>query len=322
MGVAIAVPLNKYRVVEADVCRLSDKIPQQVPREERNTKGGRRPLRDGFGLFPRIRYLYKRLTGCGDDGHGINGNDNDKDNGNGNGNGNGAMLPSKDSEEGKILQYWRKAEARKNQMICLRLESLAAGSDNGSTNTSTSIRSNGAAHTFCVGTYHMPCAFYMPPMMMLHCALSANHLRQFSRGDPFVYAGDFNIKPGSPMYRLFTDGAISATESAAPAPVPGVEEEEGHDWYTAIQPPLRSAYFVQDGAEPDYTNYAQVRDDAPFIDCLDYIFLSPEWAVTDVLPLAHRDNTQGPLPSRGEPSDHVMIASTLNLRRGNNKNRT
>lgn len=68
-----------------------------------------------------------------------------------------------------------------------------------------------------------------------------------------------------------------------------------------------------DGAEPDFTNYAQVKEQEPFVEALDYIFMSPEWKVQSVLPLPHRDQVQGPFPTRDEPSDHVLIAASLSM---------
>lgn len=44
--------------------------------------------------------------------------------------------------------------------------------------------------------------------MVTHCALSAQHIQKFAKADPFVYVGDFNIKPDSSMYALLTQGTI------------------------------------------------------------------------------------------------------------------
>ena len=89
------------------------------------------------------------------------------------------------------------------------------------------------------------------------------------------------------------------------------------EWTPTAQA-MRSAYAVasEDGAtEPDFTNYARVKEDDPFIDCLDYIFLSDSWKVKNVKALPHRDDSGGPFPNldHGEPSDHIMIAADLEL---------
>lgn len=88
--------------------------------------------------------------------------------------------------------------------------------------------------------------------------------------------------------------------------------QTGDSWEPTVAA-MKSAYASANGKEPDFTNYAQVLDQEPFIDTLDYIFLSPEWAVKDVRPLPHRSEVAGPLPIEGEPSDHIMIAATLEL---------
>ena len=90
---------------------------------------------------------------------------------------------------------------------------------------------------------------------------------------------------------------------------------EGDNWTPDINPPLRSAYavFSPIGEEPDFTNYAKVRDDPVFIDTLDYIFLSKEWGVKSVLALPDRRDVPGPLPNQDEPSDHIMLSASLTL---------
>ena len=77
--------------------------------------------------------------------------------------------------------------------------------------------------------------------------------------------------------------------------------------------PMRSAYAVKNGGEPDFTNYAQQRGGEPFIETLDYIFLSEQWDVAGVMELANRDSSGGPVPNldKDEPSDHIMIAASL-----------
>jgi hypothetical protein len=45
--------------------------------------------------------------------------------------------------------------------------------------------------------------------------------------------------------------------------------------------------------EPNFTNYAQVRGGEPFVDTLDYVFVSRQWGVREVLALPHRDDMAG-----------------------------
>lgn len=103
-----------------------------------------------------------------------------------------------------------------------------------------------------------------------------------------------------------TTGELETTSPFYPSPKNGME------WKPTMKP-MRSAYAVKNGCEPDFTNYAQSRDSEPFIDTLDFIFLSGVWQVPDVQELPHRDKAGGPFPNldKQEPSDHILIAASL-----------
>lgn len=62
------------------------------------------------------------------------------------------------------------------------------------------------ARVFCVGTYHMPCLFRVPPVMTIHTSMLVRHVSRLSEADPFVIAGDFNFVPGSDCYKIVTEG--------------------------------------------------------------------------------------------------------------------
>jgi len=119
-------------------------------------------------------------------------------------------------------------------------------------------------------------------------------------------SGDFNIKPSEPVYHFLTTGEMETTSLFYPTP------KNGMVWKPTMKR-MRSAYALKNGNEPDFTNYAQSRDGDPFIDTLDFIFLSDEWKVDSVLELPHRSNSNGPFPNLdvSEPSDHIMIAASL-----------
>lgn len=72
--------------------------------------------------------------------------------------------------------------------------------------------------------------------------------------------------------------------------------------------------------EPRFTVFASGRTELEpdFMDTLDYIFLSKgHWDVVQTLPLPNGDEGRrgGVLPSRIEPSDHLMLAATLTCRK-------
>ncbi len=187
---------------------------------------------------------------------------------------------------------WAFSRGRANGFIFARLRDTA-------TNTA-----------FCVATYHMPCAFWAPPVMTIHAALAAQRVIALAAGTPYVLTGDFNIKPGDPQYLLLTTGALAADHPAQPV-APAWER-----WRPEVAPALRSAYAEAHGAEPAFTNYAAVKDEPPFIECLDYIFMGPGVQVLSAdagvgaFPAA---DVPGPFPTQAEPSDHVLLAATMRL---------
>jgi 2',5'-phosphodiesterase len=88
------------------------------------------------------------------------------------------------------FDMWDNALYRTNQMICARLLDKETGK------------------VFVVGTYHMPCMFKFPSVMVTHCALSAQHIHRWAKQDPYIYTGDFNIKPHTSQYDLLTQGDL------------------------------------------------------------------------------------------------------------------
>lgn len=186
---------------------------------------------------------------------------------------------------------WTIAENRFNVLVSVQLKEKASDKD------------------FWLGTYHMPCAFYAPKVMTIHTDLAVRHVEKLAGDLPYIIAGDWNIKPDSASYELLTTGKMDEGHPERPDPKFGMK------WEPTAKP-VRSAYAeFLGGKEPDYTNFARVKTQDPFIDTLDYIFLSDEWKVTGILETNHRDEAGGPFPNldRNEPSDHIMIASDLSL---------
>jgi len=85
------------------------------------------------------------------------------------------------------------------------------------------------------------------------------------------------------------------------------------DWEPRIGEGMDSCYALK-GGEPDYTNYAQCRDDPVFIGTLDYVFTSKKgWVVDNVDKIGTVEEANGPLPNDAEPSDHIAIAADLTV---------
>lgn len=275
MGVAIAFPLNAYDVLDVKIERLTD--THRWPPRAPVLRGAVKALAD---LRLRTIGVWSSLFG---DIKSLRPNS-------------GARVRRKRTGREVVTEVWNDSRDRRNMLIFARLRSKA----------------NGAR--FCVGTYHMPCAFYSPPQMLIHSALVVSRFQDVCANDGGVLAGDFNIKPNDSSYKMVTTGKIDTSHRDMPkrSSVPGGSTPES--WMPKIRAPMKSAYKEVLGYEPDFTNYAQVETQAPFIETLDYIFCTEDIDVVDVVRLPHRKSaTKGPYPSPSEPSDHIMIGATLRL---------
>lgn len=188
---------------------------------------------------------------------------------------------------------WSHARGRYNRFIFARLRS----------------RTNGAK--ICVATYHMPCIYWSPAVMMIHAALVSRTFQKLCGEDDGVLAGDFNIKPTDSSYEMIIKGEVDTTHQDFPVATPDGSPAES--WFPMPLRPMKSAYREVLGEEPDFTNYAKVENQPVFIETLDYLFCTKGVDVVDVIRLPKRDAVQGPFPDATEPSDHVMIGATIRL---------
>lgn len=193
-------------------------------------------------------------------------------------------------------QVWNNSRDRRNMLIFARFRSKA----------------NGAR--LCVGTYHMPCAFYSPPQMQIHSALVVGRFQDICASDAGVLAGDFNIKPHDASYKMITSGKMDPSHRDFPKKASVSDGSLPEKWMPKLRFPMKSAYKEVLGHEPDFTNYAQTEKGPPFIETLDYLFCSEDVDVVDVLRLPHRKAvSKGPYPTATEPSDHCLIGCTVRL---------
>ena len=164
--------------------------------------------------------------------------------------------------------------------------------------------------SFLVSTYHMPCKFQFPDFMVVHSALALQWVQRIAKeyAVPYVLLGDFNWKPPDAAYQLYSTGTVEPSHPHFP------KRPEGMKWTIDVDP-VRSAYLEVLGQEPDFTNNAHVKGCAPFIETLDYIWVSEEWLIRDVRPLPPRATAveSGPFPAEHEPSDHVLLWANLSI---------
>mmetsp|Transcript_37656 Transcript_37656/g.58787 ORF Transcript_37656/g.58787 Transcript_37656/m.58787 type:complete len:199 (-) Transcript_37656:199-795(-) len=172
----------------------------------------------------------------------------------------------------------------------------------------TRLRDKASGVEFCVATYHMPCQFRLPEVMVTHTALAMQGLQSSAKSDPLIFCGDFNFKPEDSPYKLVTEGLISPEDKYYPKLLPNDR------WEPKVKYAMQSAYQKAEGADPKFTNWAYTKgSQSDFVGCLDYIFMSPGVSVKTVDKI-DVENLQGPFPIEAEPSDHLMIAGEFEFR--------
>jgi hypothetical protein len=290
MGILTAVPTSTLKIHNVDIVRLSDTYPwpdeQQVPElyPPPQQPSSLSSLWETWITKPLTSWL-------------------------------GGWISNQPQEEEE--NPWNLAKRRFNVCITTTLQFR---------DSTTNTDDNPAHSLFCVANYHMPCCFYAPIVMTLHADAYLAHVQRIATSAantannggtsstiPYIVTGDFNIVPSEIVYRFLTQTKTIPTDSVAYPK--SSSSNSTYTWTPTIQATVRSAYAVATGTEPDFTNYAQTKpDEAPFIDTLDYIFISEHVRVRNVLALPHRDKVQdGPFPNAEQPSDHMLIAADLEL---------
>jgi hypothetical protein len=51
------------------------------------------------------------------------------------------------------------------------------------------LKEKSSGKIVCVGTYHMPCMFWLPSVMVMHAALASQRIKALAGDDPHVLAG-------------------------------------------------------------------------------------------------------------------------------------
>eukprot|EP00577_Skeletonema_sp_RCC1716_P014535 CAMPEP_0113390872 /NCGR_PEP_ID=MMETSP0013_2-20120614/10404_1 /TAXON_ID=2843 ORGANISM="Skeletonema costatum, Strain 1716" /NCGR_SAMPLE_ID=MMETSP0013_2 /ASSEMBLY_ACC=CAM_ASM_000158 /LENGTH=473 /DNA_ID=CAMNT_0000274069 /DNA_START=299 /DNA_END=1720 /DNA_ORIENTATION=- /assembly_acc=CAM_ASM_000158 len=300
MGVGIAYPTEHFETVKVDICRLSDERIDGWPKEEIDEDAAKR----GPGFIRQFstainQFIRNRVI---------------------------KQLGFNQEQQRKPIDPWEMSENRFNVLVSVALRHRH--------NNGASSSGDG---TFLISNYHMPCAFYAPPVMNIHSEMVARRVQTLAadvygsldedKKDegidtvPYILAGDFNIMPDSPHYKLITTGSLDKSDPTYPP------SKFGADW--TVEAEAMDSAYAEIGEEPEFTNYAHIQDqEDPFIGTLDYIFLSRKakttrivdeqvagewWKVNGVTKLPSVDASGGPFPNSVEPSDHLLISADLEL---------
>jgi mRNA deadenylase 3'-5' endonuclease subunit Ccr4 len=187
---------------------------------------------------------------------------------------------------------WYKMKAKYNFMITLE---IMTGQDD----------------SIFVGTVHMPCEFMAESIMITSAGLAMEHIQKLANGRPYVLAGDFNVTPGSNVYRLLTTGECDEMAIERDFPIDDL-------WRTSklCLSAMSSASWVWFDNEPAWTTNSICtfggRTNA-FRNTLDYIFISEPLRVSNAFVYAENNEL---CPNNTQPSDHLLIWADLMWNRG------
>jgi mRNA deadenylase 3'-5' endonuclease subunit Ccr4 len=147
------------------------------------------------------------------------------------------------------------------------------------TNTMIVLELELSGKHFIVANYHMPCEYKRQNIMLYHAEAVLLYLYRMNKDClPLILCGDFNSQPESDVYNLVSKN-------------------------------LFSVYKIYNKNEPLFTNRTICKSNPHgFSGCLDYIFINYKVMVKDVLNLNFNDDW---LPTKTEPSDHLMIGSIV-----------
>jgi len=170
---------------------------------------------------------------------------------------------------------------------------------------------------FWISSTHMPCKFWNRKLMAAFAWHIVKQVEQVAveSGDPYILTGDFNMTPSDAGYEMISKGALPTDHQDFPT-FPGEPE-----WLPILKP-MRSAYCHKNGSEPEFTNYAHIQlvpgvEEDPFIETLDYIWLSEEWVVeaVDDTPTKEELVSSGvkSWPDATHPSDHLMLGTSIRM---------
>ena len=123
----------------------------------------------------------------------------------------------------------------------------------------------------------MPCLFGSVDkerVMVIHASLAAARVKKVADGKRYVLCGDFNIKPSMPVI-VAIDPRMCCRRIRRSGRLPNQMETSSRRSSLLVDPPLKSAYVVATGKEPDFTDFAYTKpmgsDMDAFVETLNYV---------------------------------------------------
>ena len=176
------------------------------------------------------------------------------------------------------------------------------------TNCCLAIEFKSPNKNYIVSTYHMPCAYKNPLVMILHVVAyvkCAYNMLANRKDVPLFLTGDFNSLPDSFQYKFlcgsdYSDETLLNDLKRFDLPVLS-------DYITNTTCNLRSGY----DPEPIYTNkafykYDNMIEGSKFEGCIDYIFVNDICDIKENLHIRRLHENEW-IPSFKSPSDHLPI---------------
>ena len=172
-------------------------------------------------------------------------------------------------------------------------------------------------HNLAVCTYHMPCIFMHPPVMAVHVLLLFKSLALYCKEqelEHYAVLMDGNFQPGSLPYRALTEPFALTDEEMMEISLvsPGILQDNTLGeflWRDGNQAPRH--VFPTDSI----TNYTVAFTGNEFCGKIDYIWFSNAIKMqpcTELSQLQDKDaQVTGYMPNVEQPSDHYMLAATL-----------
>jgi hypothetical protein len=167
-----------------------------------------------------------------------------------------------------------------------------------------------------ISTYHMPCKYEKRYLMMSHIVAIKQNMHAIIKSWKLIYKNvnhhvlciDLNSTPTSIEYKYMI-GNNENTDINVDDVVKIMRKIFRDDMIQSIC--FKSSYFHLNNIEPKYT-CVNVRENATFMDCIDYIFTSDNIGVrSSTIGLMVDDPIKTNYPNKLCPSDHLPLSTSL-----------